>query len=314
MHFPIYAQYSSFDILPFSGSGFSGIGIGVNDKTTFPVYNFAHIPSNSFHLELGLTQSFYKSSEFPLLFTPINFLYKIENSQGVGIYWNSPFRSLKNSETRLLHYSGNLFYSLNWKEIFISFGLGPRISWRGQELSKWSLGGFVGLSYTKENWSFGIFYQSSGSFHYKNYRESDELKEKLPDFVYFGFSRNFLKSYLLYLEVGRILYENSKFYLNDRNEKPNLERGIGADIEPSLGLEYTLDESFKFRLGLALVGEYDENGKNRRGGRVSFGNLFFPFTNETFYLKWSYVNHSIFSKSGGYTPENSFSISIGYIW
>jgi hypothetical protein len=213
-----------------------------------------------------------------------------------------------------LYYSGNVFYSTKWKEFYISFGLGTRISWRGKELSKWSLGGLSGMEYRTPFFSLGFFYHSSGSFTYKEYRESDKLKEKLPDFAYLGITKTLSGSFQISLEIGRVFYESSKFILNSSNEKPNLERGIGADIEPNFSIESTLSESFQFLFGFGLVGEYDENGKNRRGGRLILQSIFFPFGEKNFYLKIAHTNHSILSKSGKYTPENSISILGGWTW
>ncbi|MCX7997711.1 MAG: hypothetical protein N3A69_02005 [Leptospiraceae bacterium] len=299
--------------MPFSNSGLSGLGLTLDDKTSPLFQNPFLLSTNSIKLDLGVTQSFHQTRNFPVLFAPASFFYKLDAGQGIGVNFYSPFRSLRNSETRLLYYSGNLFYTFTWKEILISIGLGPRVAWRGTELSKWSFGGFLNLEYTGKDWSIGIFYERSGNFFYKMYRGSDELKERLPDFVFFGISKK-INSLRLQIELGRVLYEFSRFVLNDRNEKPSLERGIGAEIRPSLGFEHTLSDKVKFRLGIGFIGEYDEDGKNRRSTRLSFGNLIFPLSEENFYIKWSYVNHSILSKKGGYTPENSFSLSSGYLW
>lgn len=216
--------------------------------------------------------------------------------------------------TKLTHYESEIFYSYNYGNFYLSLGIGPRLGFRGREQSKWTMGGFLGLGYKVDGWSLGIYASSPGKFSYDEYRGSDPLKEKLPEYVFFGLNKMISPNWNAYLEAGRFFYEKSYFRLSGSESKPNLDRGLGADIDVNFGMELSPSPRIRFRGGFGFAGKYNAEGQNKRGGALSFGTRFFPIEGEAFFINISTLNHSILSKKGKIMPENYYFISGGYLW
>ncbi len=308
------AQYSSFELHSGSSFGLAGLGVGLQDRETALGSNPAFLASTDGQIQIGTLFVQKETSPSPMLLHPFAFYSSLSLYSGWGMRIKTGFLGQFEATTKLTHYESEIFYCIKLENFYFSVGVGPRIAFRGREQSKWSLGGFLGIGYFKNNWSFGIFGSSSGKFSYEEYRGSDTLEEKLPEYIFLGTSFKFLERWLTYLEVGRIFYEKSFFRLSNSESKPNLDRGIGADVDINFGIEYSWTTYLKLRSGFGLAGKFNNEGQNQRGGAISLGVKFFLFEENKFFIVLSTLNHSILSKSGKILPENYYFLSGGYLW
>ncbi|MCB1180231.1 MAG: hypothetical protein KDK36_21815 [Leptospiraceae bacterium] len=245
------------------------------------------------------------------------FYNKISDHNGWGIKANTYFLSLFRGSIGLINYQSHLFYSHKWDYFYISLGVGPSFSLRGNESSPVSTTGIGSIGIEKESWAFGITGTAPGKFSYKAYRDSDPLEEKLPETIAIGFSYYFSEYLTLYLEARKAFYEKSYFRLSKLDELPNLDRGLGAEGKVSGGFEFKLktESLWKFRMGMEAGGKYNSKGQNLRGAGLGLGLSYFPNPeNKAYFISVSMLNYSIFSKKGARNPENFYYLGGGYLW
>lgn len=311
----LFAQYSSFE-LGTSSSGLGGQGAGLSDRETSLGANPSFLAGTGSQVQGGLLFFTLNNKSSPIQASPTGFYYNLDSDSGWGMRFRSGFMGQFPANTKLTHYESDLFFSKKWNHFFFSVGIGPRLGFRGREQSRWSLGGFLGLGLQINDWTLGLFGSISGKYAYEEYRGSDPLEERLPNYLFFGLRHKLGENWAFYGEIGRIFYEYSRFRLSDSESKPNLDRGLGADLDTNLGLEYAPHTEMRIRIrtGFGFAGKFNPEGQNKRGLALSLGLRFFPFAQEDFFLNFHLLNHSIFSKSGNILPENVYSFSGGYLW
>lgn len=313
----IYAQYGSFDITPSTPekAGLAGNGIGIESREFSLYSNTAFLADKESMVSGGILVASKENSISPLLPAHFGFYKKLDSNSGWGIRGQKMYSSLFRGNEKLLHYESQIFYSYNWNSFYMSFGIGPALGFRGIEYSPVGTTGIVNLGYKQEGFTIGLGGISPGKFSYKAYRDSDPLEEKLPDILELGSSYKW-ESFLFYLEATRLFYEKSKFRLSDLDERPSFDRGLGAEIKVSSGLEMeNLIENWKFRLGVNTGGKYDADGKNRRAMGIGLGATYYLEADKKGgFFSVGILNYSIFSRKGGREPETFFLLSGGYLW
>lgn len=316
--FAIFSQYSSFDVVPSTAekAGIAGEGIGLSDRSFSLYSNTALLAGQESTVSGGIILATKEKSISPLLPSHFGFYKKLQINSGWGIKSNTKYASLFSGNTKLFTYQFHLFYSYKWENLFFSFGIGPSLGYRGNEYSPLGVTGIFTFGYKLENFTIGFGLLSPGKFSYKAYRGSDPLEERLPETIELGVSYKW-ESILWYLEGIRILYERSRFYLSDLDEKAKFDRGLGADTKISSGLEIKFSElsNWKFRLGVNTGGKYDAEGRNKRSMGLGLGMTYFVDAEaKGTYLSLGILNYSIFSQKGGRDPETYLLLSGGYLW
>lgn len=318
----LYAQYSSFDVVPVHtiGAGLASEGLAIQD----PLLNLSSNPSFLAGtlepvLDFGIVVPFQGNQSAAVKPSHFGGYYPLDSISGIGLRGRNLYHSSFPYESRTNYFQTQIFYSRKFKEIFYtSVGLGPGVGWRGGEQSNLSLSPFISLGFKGNRFMAGISAQSPGGvYRYNNYRSGDELKERLPPSLGIGLSYKLTSNLEILSELKRVLYERSAFTLNGEDAKPKFDRGLGADLKLSIGLSLAVreDSVWKIRTGLELAGKYDETGKNRRGTGLGFGFGYSPNPNEKgFQFNFSVLDYSLFSPRSGYPSETLFFTSLGYLY
>lgn len=209
---------------------------------------------------------------------------------------------------------GSYKISENWN---ISLGVGPSVVWRAGYQSNYSISATASVSYQNKNHTFGFSGQTVGKFRLEGYRGVDAVKERLPEIAGLGYGYNWGQT-LFYLEGRKIFWEKSTFDLNNENSKPNLDRGLGAEIKLSSGIQYSIKDSrMQIRTGAETGGFYDEKGVNRRAAGLALGaswNYKSADEDEMISIHLALLNYSVFSKKGGRLPESLLFLSVSYMF
>ncbi|MDX1957380.1 MAG: hypothetical protein SFU98_02350 [Leptospiraceae bacterium] len=250
----------------------------------------------------------------------LGFYIPIQNRFGIGARFRSVYGSEFPYSERNTSYQTQILGTYALSDSFSFFaGIGPSFTYRAREQSSWSWSIASGFQYTYQKFSVGFSFQRPGEFSYKRYRGVDPLKEKLPDSYSLGLSYTLNQNFMFYSELRRILWERSWFSINDNVNRPDFERGIGAEWKGSAGAVLTLENEtslWKFRTGIEMGGKYDENGKNNRSTGLGLGLTYIP-GNETEHGSISYsfsmLDYSLLAKKGGRFPETLFYFGISYI-
>ncbi len=315
-------KFGPYDLsLPHAASaGMASLGVGIHEPNSNLYTNPALLSSNTKRIvdgSLGVSTNQGKESSLKPL--TAGFYIPIDEKYGWGITGKQTFyQNFPGGYDTMSMYAFSIFWSYKFSENWNgSVGVGPSVVLRGGYNSSYSLSPTLSLSYKNGNHLLGFSLQSPGKFRLEGYRGVDNLRERLPEFAAIGYS--FQKGQtLIYSEARKIFWEKSSFELNDVNSKPNLERGLGAEVKLSLGLEYSFKEiPFQIRTGIETGGFYDEKGVNRRAGGISAGvswKIFKTKEEDSLRLHFAVLNYSILSRSGGRLPESLFYLSLGYLF
>ncbi|MBP7283384.1 MAG: hypothetical protein KBA66_17490 [Leptospiraceae bacterium] len=315
-------KYGSYDISfthPVS-AGMASLGIGFNNPSSSLYNNPAFLSSSSkYVVDGGIGVSANQKKFSPGMPTSFGFYIPSTENFGWGLNGKQVFyQNFPGGYDRMSAYTFSLFGSYkiseNWN---ISLGVGPSVVFRAGYQSNYSIGATVSVSYQNKNHTLGISGQTIGKFRLEGYRDVDALKERLPEIAGLGYGYNWGQT-LFYLEGRKIFWEKSTFDLNNENSKPNLDRGLGAEIKLSSGIQYSIKESrMQLRTGVETGGFYDEKGLNRRAGGIAIGaswNYKSADEDEMISIHLALLNYSIFSNKGGRLPESLLFLSVSYIF
>lgn len=313
----VFAQYGSFDLLPnnptSAGLGSSGIALEENASSLYS--NPGLLANSENHIvHIGGVTSAQGNNFNSVRPIGVGFYTGINDHSGWGIKAEQTYYKNYPHDSRLLNYGIYIFGAYSWKKRwFLSIGAGLSYLVRETERSNSSFSPSIQLSYKKPKYTLSISYKSQGKYSLL-YRNSDELKEKLPDFVSIGFKYPFKKKFVSYSELTRIFWENSRFKLNREDARPKFDRGLGAEIKFATGIQYPYSPKLKLRAGLEFGGMYDDTGKNERTTAIATGLSYFPFRkkqNEKLSLDFALIDYSILNKDKR-EPETLFFFSLSY--
>jgi hypothetical protein len=305
----------SLNTFPSSSAGLMSLGVGLGNSNSSLYSNPANlVKENRSLLDAGLNLHSWQNTYSALLPASGGFFVQQEKSWGYGINFKQNFsRQFPDSE-KMISYNSSLFFAFQLNENFsISLGIGPSVVFRNNFQSSYSWSPFFSFAYTNGKHRIGGLLQSSGKFRYDIYRGSDFLIERLPEYFAFGYSYSLKKDLQIYYEIRKIFWESSQFVLNERDNKPYTERGLGAEIQNSLGFQKKMDSiPLLFQTGIELGGVYDQNGRNKRSLGIGFGISYFlqdAEKNDSYAFSFSIQRQGVFSKSGDRSPENLFNFS-----
>ena len=321
--YPLFAEkFGSYDLsfTHASSAGMAGLGVGKIDPSSNLYSNPALLSSNQKYIVDGaITVSTDQGKYSAVKPLSAGFYIPVDSKNGWGVTGKqSYYQNFPGGYDTMSNYTFSLFWSYKFSENWNgSFGIGPSVVYRGGYQSSFSISPTASLSYKKEKHLVGLIMQSPGAFRLEGYRGVDNLKERLPEYAALGYSYQ-LQQTVIYSEVRKIFWERSSFDLNGQSSRPSLDRGLGAEVKLSLGLEQTIKDSpFQIRAGFESGGFYDTKGINQRSLGLAAGvswNAFSTKEEEVFKIHLALVNYSIFSKSGGRQPESILFLSTSYLF
>jgi len=321
--YPLFAEkYGPYDLsfTHASSAGMASLGVGVNAPSANLYSNPAILSSNQkYIIDGGVTVSTNQGKYSALKPLSAGFYIPVDAKNGWGVTGKQTYyQNFPGGYEAMSNYTFSFFWTYKFSENWNgSIGIGPSVVYRGGYQSSFSLSPTASLSYKKEKHLVGLTMQSPGAFRLEGYRGVDNLKERLPEYAALGYSYQ-LQQTLIYSEIRKIFWERSTFDLNGQSSRPSLDRGLGAEVKLSLGLEQTIKDSpFQIRAGFESGGFYDTKGINQRSLGLAAGvswNVFSTKEEEVFKIHLALVNYSIFSKSGGRQPESILFLSTSYLF
>ncbi|MCB1192742.1 MAG: hypothetical protein H7A23_24390 [Leptospiraceae bacterium] len=313
----VFSQYSSYNLLPnnATSAGLASSGIALDEKLSSLYANPSLLANSENHIiHIGGTTAAQGNSFNAVRPLGVGFYTGINDHSGWGIKAEQMYYKNYPNDSRLFNYGVYLFGSYRWKNNwFMSLGVGMAYLYREEERSNSSFSPSAQVSYKSPKFVLALSYKTQGKYDLK-YRGSDELKEKLPDFLTLGFQYSINPKFTSYSEVTRIFWENSTFKLNKEDERPKFDRGLGTEIKFSTGLQYTHSPKLKLRGGFEFGGMYNEKGQNERTTAFAAGFSYFPFLkdqNEKLSVNFAFLDYSILNKNKR-EPETIFFLSFGY--
>ncbi|MBK8393933.1 MAG: hypothetical protein IPL26_01635 [Leptospiraceae bacterium] len=320
---PVFTEkYGPYDLSlthPTS-AGLASFGVGMQNLSSNLYNNPAFLSSKSkYIIDGGIGFATNEGKYTPIKPMSLGFYVPSNEKFGWGITGKESFyQNFPGGYDRMSAYGFSLFGSYkiteNWN---VSLGIGPSVVYRGGFQSNYSMNLSASLSYQNNNHTIGISGQSIGKFRLTGYRGVDTLKEKLPEIVGIGYGYTWGQT-LFYLEGRKVFWEKSTFDLNKNNSKPDLERGLGAEIKISSGIQYSIkDSALQLRTGIESGGFYNEKGINRRAAGLALGaswNYKTADEEEIIGIHLAIINYSIFSEKGGRLPESILFSALSYIF
>jgi hypothetical protein len=299
-------------------TGMAALGVGLMEPGANLYSNQALLSyQNKYVTDGGIGLSVNQGKYSPAKPISVGFYAPLDEKSGWGITGKQIFyQNFPGGYDLMSAYSVSIFYSYKFSENWnASVGIGPSTVFRGGFQSNYSISPLASLSYKKENHLLGLIVQSPGKFRLEGYRGVDSLKERLPEFAAIGYAYTRGQT-LIYSELRKIFWEKSSFELNEEIYRPNFERGLGAEIKLSLGLQYSFKESpLQIRTGIETGGFYDNNAVNRRAAGLAAGfswKILKAEEDSLLSVHVAILNYSIFSNKGGRQPESLLYLSLGY--
>ncbi|MCB1140941.1 MAG: hypothetical protein H7A24_06685 [Leptospiraceae bacterium] len=320
--FSLFPQYSSFDsISPHpSAAGLASEGAGISEPGLNLTSNTSYLAGEKDTiLEFGGLLSIQGQVSSPIHPGGIGFYLPLDEKSGWGFRGRSIYRSSFPGSTKSLNYQSQVFYSRKWGNSFTwSLGIGPGFGIRGFERSALKPTGTLNLGYQIGDFRFGLTSQHPGGrYEYKLYRNGDLLREINPPSLAFGVAYSLFPKLQIYMETKRIFYESSSFNLNEYENRPVFDRGIGAEWKTSAGVHLGVqeDSTWSIKAGVQMGGKYDSTGKNKRGTGLGYALSYSPHPyGKEFTFNIGVLDYSILSTKKGMDPESFLYMSLGYIW
>jgi hypothetical protein len=319
--FSIFSQYQSFEISPIhpSAAGLASMGVGVKETGLNLATNSAFLSdSNQKYIEGGIFFA-HQGTVSPILPNSMGFFYPLSDTDGFGFRFRTQYHSHFPGSERSHFLNSGLFYSTKMGEIFsISAGLGPGFGVRGTERSNTVLTGFIDFGANFKLFRIGLIANHpGGQLNYSLYRNGDSLKEKLPPFTALGISYIYNEKLEMYVELKKIFYEYSNFVLNNSENRPKFERGLGSELQTSIGINLKVQQEsyWSIKSGFQLGGKYNSLGENKRGTGIGISFNYSPDPDlKSFNYMFGILDYSILSNKNSRDPETNFLFSIGYSW
>ncbi|MCB1156865.1 MAG: hypothetical protein H7A25_12130 [Leptospiraceae bacterium] len=318
----LLSQYASYEpeINSASAAGMASSGLGNSDMSIALYENQGFLLyKNQHHIGGGFV--FPKQARFAAA-EPLSAAFFIRSSQffGWGISGKSTFSRHFPHEERNLGYAVPLHLSFGNPAFgFFTLSAGPSFYFRENILSSYSVYLRAAYALSLGDFSIGLAASSPGKFRLDEYRNADKLRERQAESIDFGIKYNFSQNFAYYTELRKILWEKSAFELNGMEEKPDFERGIGAEAKISQGLSYSFTKrnTYILKTGLEFGGYYNEKGENVRRLGLALG-LGIQFANKnrdetdalSFHL--SVLDYSLIRSQKEKRAETRFYASLHY--
>lgn len=315
----LFAQFYSYDLSPnhASSAGIASIGTGLSNSGA-NLYNNPSLLTFTDKQVVDFTLAVPSQgigSYSAMKPTSAGFyIPMIDTNSGWGISFKETFSRNYPYSEKMSQYAVHGFWVYSPVETFsFSLGIGPSTVLRNDIQSSVSLSPTVSATYKpSEKHTLAILLESPGKFRQDKFRNSDKLRERLPEYIVIGYSFS-MQNWILYSELRKIFTERIQYDLNDLNEKPSLLRGAGAEVKGSLGLKYQFSGiPLDISTGLEFGGVYERKGQIQRGTGTGFGISYQPISNPTgnsLKLTFSILDYSLLTPKTGRIPETNFYFS-----
>lgn len=311
-----YAPYSLQPVEPVAAS-MAASGIALSNKNSALYANPSLLLHHNQNMITGGVGFSGQGGSTSAVFPYFAFYDAVDKEWGWGLRLQKDFSQNFPGNYSMGQYAAGLFVAHSYQNFAISASVGPATIFRYQSQSSYSWKFSAEMSYRLDSLLLAIGYRYPGKYRFEGYRGSDELTEVLPETLLIGLSYQFSSTSLFYGEVKRIFWERISFGLNGLEERADFERGIGAELSFSSGLQHTFASEIPLTMrgGLEMGGAYNQNGENQRSLALAIG-LSLPLSQpkdpEPVQINFSILDYSLFSRKGGRQPETNFYLSILY--